>query len=41
MKNPCGKNTGMKNPATKETHGKMTQVFGKKGTAKKFIIGGK
>ena len=40
MRNPLGKNTGMKNPiASKSTGGKMTQVFGKKGTVEKFITG--
>jgi len=40
MKNPCGNYSGMKNPIIeRRTDGKLTQVFGKKGTTKKFITG--
>lgn len=43
MKNPCGKNKeiGSMNPLSHKTGGKLGQVFGKKGTVKKFITGGK
>jgi len=42
MRNPLGKNTGMKNPVgSKRTEGKLSQVFGKKGETKKYIVGGK
>ena len=42
MKNPCGSYKGVSNPVVeKRTGGKLIQVFGKKGTVKKFITGGK
>ena len=40
MKNPLGTfrpNTG--SPLEKKTGGKLSQVFGKRGTSKKFITG--
>jgi hypothetical protein len=41
MKNPCGEYKGVQsNPiASKSTSGKLSQVFGKKGTSKKIITG--
>ncbi len=43
MKNPCGKNKGVgsMNPISHKTSGKLKQVFGEKGTTKKYIVGGK
>jgi len=42
IKNPLGKWTGTKNPvASKSSNGKLTEVLGKKGTTRKFIVGGK
>ena len=42
MKNPCGSYKGTRNPvAGKSSGGKLSQVFGKKGGAKKYIVGGK
>ena len=39
MKNPCGKYSGAKNPMVKNSGGKLSEVLGKKGTVKKFLIG--
>lgn len=41
VKNPCGNYSGVQsNPiASKSSSGKMSQVLGKRGTAKKFITG--
>jgi hypothetical protein len=39
MKNPCGNYSGMKNPISKSSGGKLGQVLGRKGTVKKFITG--
>jgi hypothetical protein len=41
INNPCGKNRGVgsMNPISRKTGGKMTQVFGKKGETKKYIVG--
>ncbi len=41
MKNPCGTYVGMKHPLSKDSGGKLTQVLGKRGEPKKYIIGGK
>jgi len=43
MKNPCGSyKGGARNPiASRKTGGKLSQVFGKKGEVKKYIVGGK
>ena len=42
MNNPCGKYTGgIKHPLGKKTNGKLTGIFGKKGSVRKYITGGK
>lgn len=39
MKKSKGGYKGMQNPLSKKTGGKLTGVFGKRGTTKKFITG--
>lgn len=40
MKNPCGSYMGATgNPLSKKTNGKLSGVFGKRGTVRKFITG--